>query len=87
MRFIDLEIVIEVVKETKTSERPRGARAEIAKRRGIARSIVTEAIGRIEVEMEASFFEPNSLTLTPSGEALAHHGPRFIESQQIFLNL
>ena len=85
MRFIDLEIVVDVVTETLLTKAPRGARIEIAKRRGINRSIVTDAIRRIESEMGVSLFEPDSVTLTPSGQAMAEHGPQFIEAQRIFV--
>jgi Mn-dependent DtxR family transcriptional regulator len=85
MRFSDLEIVIDVVIETDKSEAPRGVRSEIAKRRGIGRSIVTDAIRRVEKKMAVALFESDSVTLTRSGRAMADHGPRFIETKRIFL--
>jgi hypothetical protein len=85
MRISDLEIVVEVVTETAQSDAPRGIRAEVAKRRVIGRTIVTDAIRRIEAEIGVMLFEADSLSLTPSGMALAEHGPAFLEAQRIFI--
>ena len=85
MRISDLEIVVEVVTETAQSGTPRGIRAEVAKRRGIGRTIVTDAIRRIEAEIDVILFEADSLSLTLSGMALAEHGPAFLEAQRIFI--
>ncbi|WP_294537567.1 hypothetical protein [uncultured Rhodoblastus sp.] len=85
MRLIDLEIVIDVVTGTNKSKSPRGVRNEVAKRRGLGRSIVTDAIRRVEANMGVSLFESDSVTLTPSGKAMADHGPPFIETQRIFV--
>jgi hypothetical protein len=83
MRFLDLEIAIEVAVETVKRPTHRGVRAEVADRRKIGRTIVTDAIKRIEAEIGVSLFESDKVTLTRNGHALAYHGPRFTEAKGI----
>lgn len=86
LRLKDLQLVTELLAEA--VEREARARERIANRYGIQKSVITDAVGRIErffgVEM---FCGPQRKTPTAAGRQVARWGPRLLSEIEYFAEM
>ena len=85
-RLKDLRLTVELLVEAVGRED--GARERVATRHGVQKSVLTDAVRRMEQFFRVSLFEgPQRKSPTSAGRKMAAYGPRVLDEFEIFSSM